>query len=157
MTEMSKREIYLEDLTVGETYTSPFYTVPREESVAFAMQYDPQPFHIDEEAAIAIYGGLTACSAYIFAIFCKVSNNLFGDSKVQAIAGLGFDELRMHKPLYVGDTVYVESEFTSIRRSKSKPDRGIVTSMNRMYNQHEEMVFIVGSTAMLRARTASDS
>ncbi len=147
-----KRKIYLEDLTIGEKLQSSSYVVPRQESIEFARHWDPQPFHIDEEAARQVYGNLTACSAYIFATFCKLGNSLYEDGVVQAVAGLGFDEMRMHKPMFVDDTVYVVSEFTDIRRSNSKPDRGIVRAINRMYNQNDELIFSVYSTAMILAR-----
>lgn len=150
---VAAREIYLEDFVVGETHRSTIsYTVPRQESIDFARQWDPQPFHLDEEAAKLTYGGLTACSAYIFSCFCKVSSTIFEGGVVQAIAGLGFDEMRIHRPLFVGETVYVDVEITSNRRSRTKPDRGIVTSSNRMYNQNHELVFTVVTTAMMRAR-----
>lgn len=148
----NKRKIYLEDLSIGQQLKSPSYTVPRQESIDFAKHWDPQPFHIDEAAAKEVYGNLTACSAYIFATFCKLGNQLYKDGVVQAVAGLGFDEMRMHKPLFVEDTVYVISEFTDIRRSKSKPDRGIVRAINKMVDQNDEMIFSVYSTAMILAR-----
>ena len=65
-------KIYLDDMSVGGIRISPTYTVPVDESVEFAKKWDPQPFHIDQEAGDAIYGGVTACSAYIFSVFCKV-------------------------------------------------------------------------------------
>ncbi len=148
------REIYLEDFVVGQPMRSTLrYTIPKEESVAFARQWDPQPFHLDEEAAKLTYGGLTACSAYIFSVFCKESSTIFENSVVQAIAGLGFDEMRIHRPLFVGETIYVDVEVVENRRSRTKPDRGIVSSMNRMYNQQGELIFSIRSTAMIKART----
>ena len=149
----NQNKIYLEDLIVGNKFKSPQYTVVKQESIDFAMHWDPQPFHIDELAAKQIYGRLTACSAYIFATFCKLSNRLYDDEGVvQVIAGLGFDELRIHKPLFVEDTVHVEAEITGSRRSKSKPDRGIMTVTNKMYNQNGELIFTIDSTAMILAR-----
>lgn len=148
----NRRNIYLEDFIVGNTQKSPSYTIPKHESIEFAKHWDPQPFHIDEAAAEQTHGKLTACSAYIFSVFCKVSNGLNENANVHAIAGLGFDELRILQPLFVEDTVHVKSEVRENRRSKSKPDRGIVTSLNKMYNQDGELVFSIISTAMILAR-----
>lgn len=145
--------VFLEDFMVGDCIESPAYKVPKEQVMEFAKQWDPQPFHINEEQAKeSLYGGLTACSAHIFSIFCWLANDSHDGAKVQAIAGLGFDEMRMHQPVFAEDTVYTRSEVIEVRRSKSKPDRGIAKSLIRMYNQRDEEVFSIQSTFMISAR-----
>ncbi len=147
--------LFLEDYEAGQQLQIGGYHVPKEEVIAFATHWDPQPFHIDEEAAEAtFYGGLTACSAHIFAIFCRLSNRL--EKRAAALAALGFDEFRIPNPLRVGDTVRLLSECTAVRRSKTKPDRGIINFSVRLLNQNDEVVFSIKSTVMVRSR-ASDA
>ena len=93
--------------------------VTKKEIIDFARRWDPQPFHVDEEAArSSIYGGITACTAHIFAIVCRLDAEM--ETKLAGIAGLGFDEMRVHQPLRAGDTVHIMSECMDVRRSKSK-------------------------------------
>ncbi len=146
--------LFLEDLEVGLRMQAGDYRVSKEEVVSFASIWDPQPFHIDEEAARAsVYGGLTACSAHIFAVFSKVSNML--PRRAAAIGALGFDELRIPQPLRAGDTVRVVSECIEVRRSARKPDRGIVTFHAQLLNQSDTVVFSAKSTVMVKSRAAS--
>ena len=145
---------YFDDYEVGQVLTSSKHTVAEEESIGFAKIWDPQPFHIDKQAADAsLYGGLTCCTAHIFAI-----NSMLGslmEPKLAAIAGLGFDDMRVHQPLRPGDTVYFTTECTSLRRSKTKPDRGIIQTHTHLINQHEEVVFSTLVTMMVRTRPAA--
>lgn len=98
--EPQAKPFFFDDCTVGEEHLAGTYEVTAEEIVAFARQWDPQPFHIDEAAARAsIFGGLTACSAHIFSIFCITSQRWQSGVVQQAVAGLGFDEMRMHRPV----------------------------------------------------------
>lgn len=143
--------LYLEDYFAGRRSRSPHYHVRREEIIEFARRWDPQPFHVDEESARAsVHGGLIACSAHIFAIFCHLSNGL--PEKTAALAGLGFDEMRLLRPVRPGDVLHLESECVETRRSRSRPDRGVVRSRARLVNQRGEDVFSVISTFLIRAR-----
>jgi len=145
---------YLEDFEVGLTYESVPYTVSKEEIIDFAKQWDPQPFHIDEEAAKqSIYGGLIAATAHMFALSCKLSDQL--ERKPAAIAGLGLDEFRIHRPLRAGDTIRFVAECMSVRRSHTKPHLGIVQVFSKIINQNEEIVFTVRGGMMVKARPAT--
>ena len=126
--------------------------IPADEIIEFASKWDPQPWHIDEEAAKAsFFGGLTACSAHIFSIFCITSPRWQNGRAQQAIASLGFDELRMLKPVYAGDTLRCVTIFDTVRQSRSKPDRGIVIYASELINQNDQVVFSVKcSTLMAR-------
>jgi acyl dehydratase len=143
---------YFDDCIVGEQHLAGSYTVTAQDIIEFARSWDPQPFHIDEEIAKAsIFGGLTACSAHIFSIFCITSQRWQSGVVQQAIAGLGFDEMRMHKPVYAGDTLCCITVVYEARVSASKPDRGIVTFDSQLLNQDDEVVFsIKASTLMAR-------
>ena len=130
---------YLEDHHVGHVITSGKAEVTKEEIIDFARRWDPQPFHVDEEAArSSIYGGITACTAHIFAIVCRLDAEM--ETKLAGLAGLGFDEMRVHQPLRAGDSVHITSECTDVRRSKTKPDRGIVWFEHLGFNQRDEIV-----------------
>lgn len=139
---MEKKKLFFQDLPVGRELRSIRYTVARDEIIDFASKWDPQPFHIDEAAAMSsIFGGLTACSAHIFSLFSIISQQLEEGSSIAALAALGFEELQMIKPVYAGDTLVCESTVTSSRRSASKSDRGIITTLARLLNQEGVVVF----------------
>jgi acyl dehydratase len=150
MREMSL--LFLEDFAVGRSFSSPPYHVSKEEVVSFARVWDPQLFHVDEDAAAAsIYGGIIACSAHIFSIFTRLSSQ--AEPRSAALGALGFDEMRIPRPLRAGDTVRLTTECIEMRRSRSKPDRGIISSRVRLENQRGEVVFSAITTFMIRART----
>ena len=92
---------------------------------------------------------LTACSAHIFSIFCITSQRWQSGVVQQAIAGLGFDEMRMHKPVYAGDTLRCVSIVDAVRASASKPDRGIVVYHTQLLNQNNEVVFSIKASTMM--------
>lgn len=152
MAELQGKPYYFDDHVVGAEHAAGTYTVTAREIIEFARKWDPQPWHIDEVVAKASYfGGLTACSAHIFSIFCITSQRWQSGVVQQAIAGLGFDEMRMHKPVYSGDVLRCISIVESVRISRSKPDRGIVTYDTHLINQANERVFsIKASTLMAR-------
>lgn len=143
---------FLEDFQVGDCAESPPYTVTGQEVIQFAQAWDPQPFHVDEAfAAQTMFGGLIACSAHIFAVFCKLSNQI--EPRSAALAGLGFDEVRIPKPVRAGDTLRLFSRCLTVRRSASKPDRGIVASQVELKNQNGEVVFSTIAKALVQARS----
>ena len=147
---MSVTKYFLDDHTEGEVIQCGSYEVTKEEVIAFATQWDPQPWHIDEQAAKAsFFGGLTACSAHIFSIFCITSPQWQNGVIMQAMASLGFDEMRMLKPVYAGETVRCVTTVDSVRVSNSKPDRGIVVYASELLNQENEPVFSIKCTTLM--------
>ena len=142
---------YIEDYEIGLVIKSHSRRVSSEEIIEFAKLWDPQPFHIDEEAARAsIHGGIIACTAHIFAIITRLGAEM--ETKDAGLAALGFDEMRLHQPLRAGDTVYFTSECTAVRRSNTKPDRGIVETISRLFNQRDELLFSMQCVLMLASR-----
>ena len=94
--------------------------------IAFAKQYDPQWFHQDAEAAVeSHFGGLIASGIHVLALWRQMDHEI--NSDIDFVCGVGWDEVRMTAPLFVGDTLYAESEVLEKRESKSRPDQGIVT------------------------------
>jgi acyl dehydratase len=147
---MPVKKYFLDDHTEGEVIQCGSYEVTKEEVIAFATKWDPQPWHIDEEAAKAsFFGGLTACSAHIFSIFCITSPQWQNGVTMQAMASLGFDEMRMLKPVYAGETVRCVTTVDSVRVSNSKPDRGIVVYASELLNQENEAVFSINCTTLM--------
>jgi acyl dehydratase len=131
---------YFEDFTPGQVIELGSHTITRDEIIAFAKQFDPQPFHLDDEAAKkTIYGGLIASGWHTGAI----SMRLLYDGLVKDTVSLGspgVDELRWVKPVRPGDTLSVRLTVLECVPSRSKPDRGIVRSTIEMRNQHGEVV-----------------
>jgi acyl dehydratase len=117
--------LYFEDIAIGQRFESPWYTVTREAIVAFARDWDPQPFHLDDEAAASsVFGELSACAAHSFAIQSLLAHSL--PAKVALVAGLGGDGLQLLAPVLAGTQLRLVRRFTSKRRSASRPDCGIV-------------------------------
>jgi acyl dehydratase len=134
--------MFLEDLTVGQTFRSGTVTVDLERSRAFAAEFDPQPFHLDEAAgAGSLFGGLVASGWYTAAL----SMRLMVESDFRIAGGLigaGVEEIRWPRPVRPGDVLRVESEILDVRPSQSKPDRGIARVRNTTLNQNDEPVMI---------------
>jgi acyl dehydratase len=148
--DLKGKPFYFDDCVVGAEHLGASHKVSTQEIIEFAGKWDPQPWHIDEEVAKAShFGGLTACSAHIFSIFCITSQRWQSGVVQQAIAGLGFDEMRMHQPVYAGDTLRCVSIVDAARASVSKPDRGIVVYHTQLLNQNNEVVFSIKASTMM--------
>src|SRR6218665_559302 len=101
---MQGKPFYFDDCVVGAEHAAASHVVTAQQIIEVATKGDPQPWHVDEEVARSShFGGLTACSAHIFSIFCITSQRWQSGVVQQAIAGLGFDEMRMLRPVYAGD------------------------------------------------------
>ena len=147
-------ELYLEDLHVGDRFGSDTIEVTQESIFEFARQFDPQPFHLDVEAANrSIFGELTASgwhtAAMTMKLFVTGGLRLAGGS-----VGLGVDELRWPRPVRPGDTLRLQTEIIEIRPSRSKPDRGIIRIRNVTTNQKGEVVQTFFASVLVRRRTA---
>ena len=145
--------MYFEDLVVGAKAAFGSYAVTREEVIAFASQYDPQPFHLDDAAAAQThFGRLSASGWHTCAMtMAMIVENL----KATEQAGLGspgHDELRWITPVYPGDTLRCETELLEKRQSRSKPEMGIFRSKMMVFNQDDVMVMSFVSIAMIRVR-----
>jgi acyl dehydratase len=147
-------ELYLEDLHVGDRFGSGTTEVTAENIKAFAREYDPQAFHLDEKAADeSIFKGLAASGWQTGAM----SMNLFvtGEFKLAGgSVGLGVDELRWPQPVRPGDILKVETEILEVRKSRSKPDRGIIRIRNVTTNQRGEVVQTFLAFVMVKRRPA---
>jgi acyl dehydratase len=143
---------YFEDLSLGETWTSREFTVTEEDIVEFARKYDPQPMHMDPEAAAkGPHGTVIASGWHIAALTLKlfVEAGGYGDTPV---LGLGNDELRWNKVVRPGDRLTVKREVVELRRSRSNPKNGIVRTRITVTNQAGETVLSMLATGMIAAR-----
>ncbi len=144
--------IYFEDFAAGQEYDLGSRTLDRAAIVDFATEFDPQPFHVDEEAAEqSIYGGLIASGWQT----CCVYMRLLCDSfllQVHSMGSPGVDELRWLGPVRPGDTLSAKLRIDEVRVSKSKPDRGIVMTAGEVRNQDGVLVLTLKSPLMVRRR-----
>jgi acyl dehydratase len=136
------RPLYLEDLTVGQTFRSGTVTMEPGQLKAFSAEFDPQPFHLDEDAAgPSLFGELVASGWHTAALTMKLL--VESDMKIHGgLIGVGVDELNWPRPVRPGDTLRVESEVLDVRPSKSLPERGIVKVRNTTLNQNDQPVLI---------------
>lgn len=141
-----------ESLSVGEKFFfQNSYSVTEEEVIEVASRWDPQPFHVDKEAAKqSIFGGLTASSVHLFAMMIGIGTKDETVDHLNAVSVLGFDKVRVTHPARPGDTLYVRSEILALRRSKSRPDCGIVETFNEMYNQDDVVVMSLNNAFLVK-------
>ena len=130
---------YFEDLQIGHRIVVGTWSVSKEEAVEFARKWEPQPYHVDDTAAKnSIYESLTVCSLYLFAICTRL---FFDYTPPIAVVGmLGKDHIVFPHPARVTDKVLYETECVDKRISRTKPDRGIVTLLDRLSNESGEIV-----------------
>ena len=143
---------YWEDIKEGEVVELGSRTMEKERMVAFAHEFDPQPFHTDEKAAEAsIWGGLIASGWLTGSVLMRI----FYDGFLKDTASMGspgIDELRWLKPVRPGDTLTVRLTVLETTASRSKPDRGIVRSLMEVLNQHGEIVMTTRGVNFFRRR-----
>lgn len=145
---------YLEDLQVGLRFGSRTHTLEAAQIQAFADAFDPQPFHLDDEAARAtLFGGLAASGWHTAAITMRLLVD-GGAPIAGGIIGAGA-EIAWPRPTRPGDVLSVESEVVEVTPSRSKPDRGIVTVRSETRNQRGETVQVMTSRLMVPRRPAA--
>jgi acyl dehydratase len=143
---------YFDDFTVGETFLSPGITVSESQILDFALLHDPQPFHIDAEAARrSNFGGLIASGFQTLTLGWRafLMLNVFTEA---SMGSPGLDELRWPRPVRPGDTLRLEFTVAELRPSRSKPDRGLLLSASRILNQNDEEVMTFKGMHLLRRR-----
>jgi acyl dehydratase len=148
---------YFEDFEPGQDIDLGTRTVTEDEIVAFARQYDPQPFHVDRDAAAeSIYGGVIASGWHTCAMMMRVVvDGLLGRSSSMGSPGL--DGVRWLAPVRAGDTLNVHYQTVQVKASASKPDRGVVWSKWVAINQHGEAVCTVEGMGMFGRRPGGEN
>ena len=145
---------YWEDFYPGKVIELGSCEVSRDEIIDFARRYDPQPFHIDEEAAKhTVFGGLIASGWHT----CGLLMRMLVDRVLTGAASLGspgMEEIRWLKPVRPGDVLRGRVTVSETRASASKPDRGLIHFKWEAYNQHDELVLTMASIALYGRRPA---
>jgi acyl dehydratase len=154
---LAARPLYLEDLVPGTIHRSggEAQTMDAESIKAFARQFDPQPFHLDETlAARTFFRGLAASGWHTAAVTMKL---LLKDGLPLAggIIGAGVEEVRWPRPVRPGDRLRVETEVLEVRPSRSKPDQGLTKVRTTTLNQNGEPVQVMTSNLVVQRRTSS--
>jgi acyl dehydratase len=145
-------ERYFDDFERGEQFRSRGVTLTEPDIIRFALAYDPQPFHIDLQAAAqSQFGGLIASGLQTFALGWRMFLQE-GLLRACSMGSPGIDELRWTAPVRPGDTLYTEAEVLELRASSSKPDRGTLRMAYQIVNQRGETVLTMRIVHFLRRR-----
>jgi acyl dehydratase len=142
---------YFNQWQIGDTIAHEIRrTVTETDNLLFSvMTHNPQPLHIDAEAAKASeFGQILVNGTFTFALMVGLS---VGDTTLGTlVANLGYDKLVMPKPVFLGDTLRAETEVIALKESKSRPDAGVVTFLHRCLNQRDEVVCRCERAALLK-------
>ena len=144
---------YFEDIVVGKKQSFGSYNVTREEVLEFARKYDPQPFHLSDEAAAKTHFGKLAASGWhscAMAMAMLVAH--FEEVQHAGLGSPGIDELRFLKPVFPGDTLRIESEVLEKTRSRSKPEMGSSRTKLKLLNQDGVVVVRFVAIDLIRVR-----
>lgn len=146
-----------DDLVVGAVERFGRYEVTRDEVIAFARRYDPQPFHLsDEAAARSLFGKVAASGWHTAAMTMRMLVEHWQETGLDkaSVGGIGTDELRWLKPVYPGDILSMEAELLEKTPSRSKPDRGIIRTRCITLNQQGEAVMTQITIGLMKRRSA---
>jgi acyl dehydratase len=147
------QQLYLEDLAVGQRFTSAAHALDEAQIKAFARSFDPQPFHLDEEAATdSMFGELVASGWHTAAITMRLLAE-GGLPIANGVIGAG-GEIAWPRPTRPGDTLTVTSEIEEITLSRSRPDRGIVKVRCETRNQRDEIAQVLKCRLVVLRRSA---
>jgi acyl dehydratase len=144
---------YFEDIVIGAKSAFGSYSVTREEVIEFATKYDPQGFHLNDEAAAQTHFGRVSASGWhtcAMTMAMLVAN--MHANKQAGLGSPGLDELRWLTPVYPGDTLRCENEILSKRQSVSKPEMGSFQGRVTVFNQHDVAVMTMVSIGLIRVR-----
>lgn len=145
--------LYYEDIQINVVQKYGKYDVSREEVIEFASKYDPQAFHLDEEAAAKThFGRLSASGWHSAAMMMRMMVDQMNAHKQAGLGSPGVDNLRWLKPVYPGDTLRCEHVTLEKRQSESRPEMGIMKGKITVLNQHDEKVMTMESTGLIQVR-----
>ena len=145
--------LYYEDIETNIVQKFGSYEVTREEVIEFASKYDPQPFHLDDDAAAKTYfGRLSASGWHTAAMAMRMLVDHASINKQAGLGSPGVENLRWLQPVYPGDTLRCEHVTLDKRRSESRPEMGLLKAMMTVFNQHDDKVMTMESTALIEVR-----
>ena len=154
MTDGKKR--HFEDFTVGEIVARGAWTVIEDDIIAFAKLYDPQPYHLDPEAAkeSKLFGGLVASGAHTVAIAIRMMVEVFPDA--ESLGSPGWDMLKWLRPVRPGDVLSLHWQCTELRPSRSRPHMGLIRADVELRNQRGEPVLFFKQNWFIERRPSAD-
>ncbi|WP_281300298.1 MULTISPECIES: MaoC family dehydratase [unclassified Iodidimonas] len=153
-----QQTVFFEDFKIGQEDHFGRYEVTRDEVIDFARRYDPQPFHVDDEAArSSLFGGLCASGWHTCAMTMRMMVDHMKENGVASLGSPGVDEIRWLQPVFPGDVLSVQMKITNTRRLKSRPEIGNIQSDYTVLNQKGEPVLTFKSNGFFAARSAGDS
>ncbi|MFB0873574.1 MULTISPECIES: MaoC family dehydratase [unclassified Sphingobium] len=148
--------VYFEDIAIGDRFDFGPLTLTREESIAFAAEFDPQPFHLSDEAAAKThFGTISASGWHTTALFMKMfvaAMRKEPGRQAASLGAMGVDELRWLRPVRPGDTLRGTNEVIEKTASRTRPEMGIVRNKVTIYNQDDKPVMTMIPIAMWRTR-----
>lgn len=143
---------YFDDLATDEPILVGTYSPSKEEAIELARRWEPQPYHVDEEAArTSLYGELTLCSLHLFAICTRLFFDM--ENPIAVLGMLGKDELRLPAPAHPDQELSYWTTCTEKRASKSKPDRGILTLSDQLLRPDQTAVLTQKVTLLVSRRS----
>ena len=142
---------WFEDFQAGQVFEYGAWVMSRDDMLAFARKYDPEPFHVDEAEAVRLgWGGLIASGPQVMSICRRLQKD--GFPKAQIVISPGWDEIRWFKPVYAGDRLSCRSQVLETRVLTSRPGEGAVRMRNAILNQKGDVVAQMISTWFVRQR-----
>jgi acyl dehydratase len=151
---MTAAKYYWEDFKPGDTFPMGERLIDRDEVMAFARDFDPQPFHIDEEAARrSMYGGLIASGWHTVAMVMRMMCESYLNQSA-SLGSPGVDNVRWLKPVRPGDTIRAQRTVLESRASQSRPEMGLVKTRWEVFNQDGELVMTMEGYGMFQRRSA---
>ncbi len=130
---------WFEDFEVGQIFEYGQWLMKKDDMLAYARMYDPEPFHVDEEEAIKLgWGGLIASGPQVVSICRRLQKDGFPNAKV--VISPGWDEIKWFKPVYADDTLSCQTEVLAAKELNSRPGEGALKLMNKLANQKGEVV-----------------
>lgn len=148
--------VYFEDLEIGAKASFGRYEVTREEVIDFSSKYDPQPFHLSDEAAAQThFGRLSASGWHTCAMVMRMLVDNMTERRQAGLGSPGLDELRWLKPVFPGDVLRVETELVSKKQSQSRPEMGSFQSLVSVFNQDGVKVCSMKSIGLIRVRDSA--
>ena len=146
--------MYFEDLEPGATASFGRYEVTREEVIEFATKYDPQSFHLSDEAAAQThFGRISASGWHTCAMVMRMMVDNITERRQAGLGSPGLDELRWLRPVYPGDTLRVETTLIDKTPSRSRPEMGSFRSAVKVFNQDDVLVATMKSIGLIRRRS----
>lgn len=142
---------YFEDFNAGDSKTfKDTYLFTEEEIIEVGQRWDPQPFHVDKEAAKqSMFGGLVAASTHVFAAYCRIG---IKELPTAAVSALGFNNLKMLMPVRSGDVLRKTETVLEARLSSSRAGCGILSMRADLHNQRDELVFTAETAFIIRCK-----